>query len=119
MRLASRSASLTERIDEIWLPMWKWRSSKQSSIPASVRKRTASIRSREESPNFERSPPDSSQWPAPRADSRARAPSLGRTPVRSATRWISPSSDGFSTTSTTWRPSFEASSAVSTYSSSL
>ena len=33
-------------------------------------------------PNFERSPPEASQWPAPRVDRRERMPMRGRTPMR-------------------------------------
>ena len=39
-------------------------------------------------PNFEKSPPDCSQRPAPRDDRRARMPSVGRMRTRSATRWM-------------------------------
>ena len=83
------------------------------------RKPIASTTSRVDRPNFERSPPEASQRPEPLAASLTRMPMRGRTPTFLATSAMSDSSEYFSTTMSTVRPSLEAISAVSMYSSSL
>ena len=83
------------------------------------RKLIASTTSRVDRPNFERSPPDASQRPDPLAASLTRMPMRGRTPIFLAVSAMSASSENFSTTIRTVRPSFDAISAVSMYSSSL
>ena len=90
-----------------------------SISPHALSLSTASTISAADRPNFEKSPPDCSQRPAPRDDSRARMPSDGLIFTRSLTRWMLSSSVGFSTTRMTVLPIFDASSAVSMYSSSL
>ncbi len=79
----------------------------------------ASTTSRVDRPNLERSPPEASQRPEPFEASLTRMPMRGRTPICLAAVEISSSSENFSTTMMTVRPSFEAISAVSMYSSSL
>ncbi len=112
-------AFLMARMAEIWLPRWKWISSKQLSMSASRRKRTASTTSRVERPNLDRSPPDASQRPEPLEASFTRIPMRGLTPILFAVDAMRSSSENFSTTMSTLRPSFEHMSAVSMYSSSL
>ena len=107
------------RMAEIWLPRWKWISSKHDSMSASRRKRTASTTSRVERPNLDRSPPEPSQRPEPLEVSLMRIPMRGRTPIFLAVLVMSSSSENFSTTISTLRPSLEHMSAVSMYSSSL
>ncbi len=78
MRLASWSASFTARIALIWDPMWKWRSWRQSSIASPRSRSTVATISAVVSPNFDRSPVDSTHLPAPFVESRARTPMTGR-----------------------------------------
>ncbi len=91
MRHASVMASLIARTAEIWEPMWKWSSSRQSSIWASRSLSTSITVSVAVSPNLERSPVDSIHLPAPRVVSLARTPMWGRMPSRFAT-WSTRSS---------------------------
>ena len=82
---------------------------------SSVRSRsTASTISSAESPNFERSPVDSTHLPAPRAVSRARTPMCGRMPSSREVLITRSISWKRSTTMIGVRPSRCASSAVST-----
>ncbi len=112
-------AFLTLRMALICEPRWKWSSSNELSRSFCFKNSTASIISFDVRPNFERSPPEASQRPEPRVDSLARMPMRGRTPMRLEMSAMSLSSDAFSTTRMTVRPSLAARSAVSTYSSSL
>ena len=91
MRIASRSASLWARMAVIWEPMWKWSSSMQSSMSTPRSRSTARTSSSAERPNFEWSPEDSTQRPAPTVESRERRPICGRMP-RSAAHLMTRSS---------------------------
>ena len=73
-------------IKEICDPRWKCRSFRQSTSPQVLSLPTASTISAADNPNFEKSPPDCSQRPAPRDDRRARMPSDALIFTRSLTR---------------------------------
>ena len=119
MRLDSRSASLTARMLVICDPMWKCSSCRQSSISASRSRFTAAMISAVVSPNFDRSPVESTHLPAPLVDSRARTPITGRRLRSAAADRIVSNSPSRSIVMTTRRPSFCASSAVSMNARSL
>jgi hypothetical protein len=84
-RPASRSAFLMLLIAEICEPRWKCISLSVSIWPQALSLATASTISAAVRPNFEKSPPDCSQRPAPRDDRRAHA-EVGVIFTRSATR---------------------------------
>ena len=113
MRLASRSASLMARMAVICEPMWKCRSCRQSSIPTPRSFSTVSTSSEVVSPNFERSPVDSTHLPAPRVERRALTPMIGLMPRSRLAAMMVSTSATRSTTMMTFRPSFCASIAVS------
>ncbi len=93
---------------ETWLPRWKWSSSKLSRMPTFRMKSIESSSSLDDRPNLLRSPPEASHLPAPRVESFTRMPIRGRMPTRRDTSAMRGISLGFSTTSTTLRPSREA-----------
>ncbi len=102
-----------------WLPTWKWKSLAQCSFFASLRIRTASIISGVVRPNLAKSPEDDSHFPVPRVDSFERSPMSGSTHISSASFRSAGSSESFSMTTTTLRPSLRPSNAKRRYSSSL
>ena len=119
MRLASRRASFTARMFVICDPMWKCSSCRQSSMPTERSFSTADTISAVVSPNFDRSPVDSTHLPAPLVVSRARTPMTGRRSRSEAAARIVSSSPTRSMVMTTRRPSFWARSAVSMKARSL
>jgi hypothetical protein len=70
-------------------------------------------------PNLDLSPPELSHLPRPRAASLARTPMIGRTLSCLDHLMMVSTSDGFSTTITTLRPSLAPHNAISMNSSSL
>ena len=119
MFVASRMACLNERMWVIWLPMWKCRSSRQSSISSSRSTSTSCTISRVVRPNFDRSPTESCQRPEERKESLQRTPIRGRISRWRVALMMVCSSVNFSTTMIGVIPSLEDSIAVSTYSASL
>jgi hypothetical protein len=77
MRPASLRAFLNERMSVTWLPMWKWRSSTQSSKPGSFKRSIVCTISSTVRPNFAESPAEDSQRPEPRLASLERMPRCG------------------------------------------
>ncbi len=102
-----------------WLPTWKWKSLQRCFFPATSRMRTASIISGVVRPNLAKSPDEDSHFPVPRVESLERRPIQGSTPTSSAALSSAGSSESFSMTTTTLRPSFRPSRARRMYSSSL
>ena len=82
-------------------------------MPSSRRRSTARTISAVVSPNFERSPVDSTHLPAPLVLRRARTPISGRMPSSREAEITVSSSASRSMVTKTRRPSFWASSAVS------
>ena len=119
IRLDSRSASLTARMLVICDPMWKCSSCRQSSIPAARSRSTVATISAVVRPNLDRSPVDSTHFPAPFVVRRARTPMTGRRLRSAAAARIVSSSPIRSMVMTTRRPSFCARSAVSMNARSL
>ena len=112
-------APLMLRMLLIWLPRWKCSRLRQSPMPFLRRYSRASITSLMNSPNLERTPPDCSQRPAPRAASFTRTPMLGLTLCCLAYLTISSSSLNFSTTGMMFLPILVARMTASMNSSSL
>ena len=117
--MASRRASFTARMLVIWLPMWKCRSCRQSSMSSPRSTSTSPTICRVVSPNFDRTPPDCIQSPEPCPHSLVRIPMMGRIPNRRELARMVSSSLVFSMTRMGRMPSLPDSRAVSMKSSSL
>ena len=107
------------RISVSWLPAWKWSSLAQWTLPACFRMRTAWISSGMVRPNLAKSPEEPSHLPVPRVVSLERSPIMGSTCISSASLSRVGSSESFSMTTMTLRPSLRPSSASRRNSSSL